>query len=132
MILINNYICGNAMRVNMKEVSQLYHNNFGVAFYWKKDGKVLQNRIQLVFRETGFYLTPYQLSEFSELIKTCKDMRCESCAMKGRCHKFLLKTPVPEIDLAVNHIEFTEIKDLVEGALFNVALQGYVFNEGRN
>jgi hypothetical protein len=93
MILINNYICGNAMRVNMKEVSQLYHNNFGVAFYWKKDGKVLQNRIQLVFRDTGFYLTPYQLNEFSELINTCKDMRCESCAMKGRCHKFLLKTP---------------------------------------
>ena len=52
--------------------------------------------------------------------------------MKGQCHKFLLKTPVPEIDLAVNYSEFMEIKDLVEGALFNIGLRDYLFNEGQN
>jgi hypothetical protein len=116
----------------MKEVAQLYHNNFGVAFYWKKQGRVIDSRIQLVFRETGFYLTPEQIGEFAELIANCHYLRCEGCSMKGQCHKFLLKTPVHEIDLAVNYSEFMEIKDLVEGALFNIGLRDYLFNEGQN
>lgn len=116
----------------MKEVAQLYHNSFGVAFYWKKQGRVIDSRIQLVFRETGFYLTPEQIGEFSELIANCHNNQCECCSLKGQCHKFLLKTPVPEIDLAVNYSEFMEIKDLVEGALFNIGLRDYLFNEGQN
>ena len=30
----------------MKEIEQVYHNDFGVAFYWKIDGKVYKERIR--------------------------------------------------------------------------------------
>lgn len=112
----------------MKDIAQLYHNGFGVAFYWKKEDNTLKERIQLVFRETGFFLTPAQIKEFSQLINKCKGMQCHGCSMKGHCHKFLLKTPVPEIDLAVNYNEYMEIKDLVEGTLFTLRLHEYVYN----
>lgn len=39
----------------MKQIDTLYANDFGMAFYWKKDSRVLDDKIQLVFKETGFY-----------------------------------------------------------------------------
>ncbi|WP_159801179.1 hypothetical protein [Flavobacterium sp. MK4S-17] len=106
----------------MKEIQQIYHNDFGVAFYWIKDNCVLTERIQVIFRETGFYLSEFQLQEFVAIMQsTCSDITCSGC-----CRKFLLKTPVQEIDLAVSVNELRQIKDLVEGALFHISLNHYL------
>ena len=48
----------------MREIEQLYHNNFGIAFYWKKDNEIITDKIQLVFKETGFYFTVQELNYF--------------------------------------------------------------------
>lgn len=117
----------------MKDIAQVYYNNFGVAFYWRRGGELLTDRVQVVFKETGFYLTEAQLRDFSDVINgSCPDEGCEGCGMKMQCHKFLLKTPIAEIDLAVTFNEYLQIKDLVSGALFNIDLMGYLNDVCKN
>ena len=113
----------------MKEIEQIYFNDFGVAFHWKKEQKVLKNKIQLVFKETGFYLSKEERNYFAETIDaTCYEVNanCDTCEFKRKCHKFLLKTPVQQIDLAVSVNELMQIKDLVEGTLFQIQLKDYL------
>lgn len=117
----------------MKEIEQIYFNEFGVAFHWKKNNKVLTEKIQLVFKETGFYFSYDEVRAFSQIIaNTCDEMGCGSCCHRSRCHKFLLKTPLQEIDLAVTKSELMQIKDLVEGTLFNMDLFDYIHTISRN
>ncbi len=121
-------------RIQMQEIKQIYRNNLGSAFYWKKDNAVLWDKVQLIFRETGFYFTPQEL----QLFKCCIDESylqnncCASCELKNKCHKFLLKTPCSQIDLAVSMEELNAVKDLVEGTLFKIKLEYYLFGEGMN
>lgn len=113
----------------MKEIEQIYHNEFGVAFHWIKNDAVLTERVQLIFKETGFYLEHHELDEFKMLVNaTCAQYNCSDCRYKQACHKMLLKTPVGEVDLAVNQKELYYIKDLVEGTLFNLNLNDYLDN----
>ena len=117
----------------MKEIEQVYHNDFGVAFYWKIDGKVYKERIQLVFKETGFYFTADEIMQFSFLVNDMAEKNgCCECGYRNKCHRFLLKTPVREVDLAVTQDEILNIKDLLEGTLFNIELMSYINNLCRN
>jgi hypothetical protein len=116
----------------MREVEQIYLNKFGMAFHWKKNDVVLREKIQLVFKETGFYFSYREMRDFALIIDETSDEPecCEGC--QKRCHKFLLKTPLQQIDLAVTRSELKQIKDLVEGTLFKMGLYSYLDNEGRN
>lgn len=117
----------------MKEIEQIYHNDFGVAFHWKKNNVLLKERIQLVFKETGFYLSLNEMREFANITgKACLNMGCGECGFRNKCHRFLLKTPFKEIDLAVSGNELLQIKDLIEGALFNMELSQYLDGVCRN
>jgi len=117
----------------MKEVEQIYHNDFGVAFHWKKNDEVLKEKVQIIFKETGFYFTPQQIAEFADIIdETCRENSCGSCCHRAHCHKFLLKTPLNQIDLAVNKTELMQIKDLVEGTIFNINLLDYLGSVCKN
>jgi hypothetical protein len=118
----------------MKTIKQLYYNDSGTSFYWKKENKVLMDRIQLVFRETGFYFTQQELFVFKNCIEESwiQNQCCEDCELKNQCHKFLLKTPCSQIDLAVSMAELHDIKDLVEGTLFKIDLDDYLYGLGMN
>lgn len=115
-------------------MEQIYVNDFGMAFFWKEQQTVISEKVQLVFKETGFYFSIGELHHFMVLIEdSCRrNHACEGCAMTHQCHKFLLKTPVSQIDLAVSHKELSGIKDLVEGTLFKIGLYEYIFGLGRN
>ena len=111
----------------MKEIEQLYFNDFGVAFFWKKRGVVLKDKVQLVFKETGFYLSGDEVQQFSCIIDdTVAETGCAGCQRRNSCHKFLLKTPLSQVDLAVTRTELQQIKDLVQGALFHAQLFDYL------
>ena len=111
----------------MKEIEQIYFNDFGVAFHWKKEKQVLKSKVQLVFKETGFYLSKEELSVFANNINaTCNEMHCNGCQFQRKCHKFLLRTPLEQIDLAVSMDELLQIKDLVEGTIFQIKLKDYL------
>jgi hypothetical protein len=118
----------------MKDIEQIYYNSFGVSFYWKKENKTILDKVQLVFRETGFYLSIAELNQFCDLIEASliENSCCESCQLKNSCHKFLLKTPLSQVDLAVSMKEIKSIKDLIEGTLFRIDLDEYVYGSGLN
>jgi hypothetical protein len=118
----------------MRQIEQIYVNETGMAFFWKHEETIISDKVQLVFKETGFYFSVQELEQFMVLIAdSCmRNKSCESCTIKNKCHKFLLKTPVSQIDLAVSMPELEGIRDLVEGALFKVSLHEYIFGAGRN
>lgn len=111
----------------MKEISHLYQNDFGVAFYWVKEEQVLSEKVQLVFKETGFYLSDGQLESFRKKIQmACNSLKCSDCELRGQCHKYLLETPFQGLELPVSQVEMLQLKDLVCGTLFQIGLFGYL------
>jgi hypothetical protein len=118
----------------MQEIKQIYHNNLGTAFYWRKDNGIVLDKVQLVFREMGFYFTQQELQLFKRCIEDSyiQNKCCDDCELKNKCHKFLLKTPCSQIDLAVSMEELDAVKDLVEGTLFKINLDDYLYGEGMN
>lgn len=118
----------------MKEIKQIYYNDTGTSFYWKKENEVFLDKVQLIFRETGFYFTKEELEQFKHCIEDSYSQNkcCDTCALKNKCYKFLLKTPCSQIDLAVSMDELTALKDLVEGTLFKINLDDYLYGEGMN
>ncbi len=118
----------------MKQIAQLYGNDFGMSFYWTKDDNIIRQKVQLVFKETGFYFSVEELKVFIDLIKesASKNSCCKDCEMKSRCHKFLLKTPCVQVDLAVSMNELNAIEDLVKGTLFKINMHEFLNGEGRN
>ncbi len=118
----------------MKEIKQIYYNRFGTSFYWKKDNEVYLNKIQFIFRDTGFYFNRQEIELFQNCIKESYRLNesCEDCELKNKCTKFLLKTPCFQIDLAVSIEELSEINDLVEGTIFKINLDDYINGVGMN
>ena len=117
----------------MNQIAPLYINDHGTSFYWKVDGELRTDKVQMVFKDTGFHFDLAELEAFANLIDdSCRKNECNGCSMRNRCMKFLLRTPVPQIDLAVSPDELGGIKDLVQGTLFRIRLAHYVFGEGRN
>lgn len=118
----------------MSAITPIYSNESGIAFYWNYSEHQKSTKVQLIFRDTGFYFTNQELEEFKAFItQTCeKTNSCASCINRKKCEKFLLKTPVSQIDLAVNFQELEGIQDLVCGTLFKLELIRFVNNCGRN
>lgn len=118
----------------MEDVNVIYHNNFGIAFKWKESiVKIKTDRIQLVFKDMGFYLTEKEVREFSENIRIAQPYKaCSNCENPGNCRTILLKTPLKKMDFVVNKQELNEICDLVEGTLFHLQIESYLKDLGRN
>ncbi|NMH27719.1 hypothetical protein [Flavobacterium silvaticum] len=119
----------------MSQIAPLYHNDLGISFFWCEKSEVISSKIQLVFKETGFYFNREELDEFVSLIDdACKRSAsaCQCCKMRAQCEKFLLKTPISQIDLAVTNYELKGIRDLVNGTIFKLELHRLVNDEGRN
>ncbi|MDG2432888.1 hypothetical protein [Flavobacterium sp.] len=118
----------------MKAVKPIYHNESGTSFFWKKENDIVTDKVQLIFRETGFYFSRPELKQFKNCIDESyrSNHSCDNCDLKNSCHKFLLRTPCSQIDLAVTMNELTAVKDLVEGTLFNISMIDYLHGEGMN
>ncbi|WP_394748191.1 hypothetical protein [Spongiimicrobium salis] len=108
----------------MNDIVTLYHNAFGVAFYWKRNEVPLTKRIQIIFRDTGLLITPRELNIFAQLILQARKegTACENCPMNENCRSWLVNTPAAQITLAMNAKELDAIEDLVEGTLFQLGL----------
>ncbi len=115
----------------MDSIAPLYINDIGIVFYWKRDGTLLSHRMQLVFRDTGFYLTEEELVSFGTHIRHAVRKGCNGCPA-GCEQKRLLTTPYPQIELAVSTLELQLLEDLVEGTLFRLRLLDFVKGVGRN
>ena len=110
------------------DIYPIYYNNFGIAFKWKRAmGGRGFNKIQVVFRDMGLYLTLDDLKLFEKQIlhsKQCKS--CEKCKKDGVARHILLRTPSDKIDIAVSSDELNDIDDLIRGTLFQLHLDEYI------
>lgn len=118
----------------MATLCEIYVNELGISFYWNQLGEMYSDKIQLVFKETGFNLTLAELEYFSKLIIESKSkiQCCSDCKVNTNCSRFLLQTPAKQIDLAVSVTELEGIQDLVDGTIFKIKLKNYVHGISRN
>ncbi|MGX7667644.1 hypothetical protein [Flavobacterium pedocola] len=117
----------------MQQLQEIYQNDLGIAFFWCTKDKILQEKIQLVFKETGFYLSTADLMKFAkELDMTCSKICCTDCELRNNCQRYLLRTPFDGLELAVSSDEALLIKDLVEGTLFQLQLNTYLNDSCKN
>lgn len=106
----------------MEEIQILYHNNFGISFKWKRNlGKDI-HKIQLVFRETGLFLTYEELIQFKNQVKQALLNRkiCDSCKSKTNCRSGLLETPFSQVTFAMSLDDLKSLEHLIEGTLFQL------------
>ncbi len=108
----------------MDEVHTIYYNSFGIVFKWKRCPSKDLDKVQLVFRETGLYLTLKELIQFSKFIEKAlsKPLLCEDCKKSKSCASILLETPIPQVSFVMTHNELLEIQDLIKGTLFQFSL----------
>ncbi|WP_452598644.1 DUF6686 family protein [Pontimicrobium sp. MEBiC01747] len=110
------------------EITKIYHNAFGIAFQWKHTSSK-QGKIQIVFRNMGFYLTPNEIRAFYKHVTEAQEPKnCSCCSVECNARTILLRTPSTKIDLAVNKQELADVHDLIKGTLFQLDLNNYLNN----
>ncbi|WP_459210122.1 hypothetical protein [Aquimarina rhabdastrellae] len=113
----------------MSAIDKIYANDFGISFYWRKKDKDTKDKIQLIFRDTGFLLTVNELKDFAKSCAyTMTSIQCSNCQHIDTCRSLLLRTPSEKIDLAVNRTELYQINELIKGTIFNVELKYWLNN----
>ncbi|MEL6809732.1 MAG: hypothetical protein AAFP76_00165 [Bacteroidota bacterium] len=118
---------------SMKEIDPIYKNEIGLGFYWRRSGTSLKDKIQIIFRDTGFYLSHLEISEFyQQTIEALSRPRCTSCKTQECCRSILLRTPFSQVDLAVSTVELEGMEDLLSGILFHLNLRQYLNGLGLN
>ncbi len=115
---------------DMSNINPLYHNAFGVAFQWKRCPTKKMYKVQLVFRDTGLQLSLEELRQFSKTITAtiANAPLCEHCGQDETCRGLLLETPIHQVSFAMSLKELKAIKELVEGTLFQLALDNLLKN----
>lgn len=108
----------------MEEIHTIYYNSFGIVFKWKRCASKDINKIQVIFRDTGLYLTGKELTDFSKLIDTAlsKPLLCKDCKKNKSCKSILLETPIPQVSFVMTHHELLDMQDLINGTLFQFGL----------
>ncbi|WP_298756161.1 hypothetical protein [uncultured Psychroserpens sp.] len=109
----------------MNDINTLYYNDFGIAFQWKRCAAKDFKKVQLVFRNTGFFLTEAELIQFHKNVKRSLDSQqlCSDCKHNGTCRSLLLQTPANQISLAMSLIELQDAQDLIKGTIAQLELE---------
>jgi hypothetical protein len=111
----------------MDDVEIIHHNRLGIAFRWKNTHlNIDPNRIQLVFKDMGFYLLREEIIQFSSNIKLAEKRSCSNCKNPENCRNILLRSPLQKMDFAVSSEELEQISELIEGTLFRLNLFQYL------
>lgn len=114
----------------MEDIIPIYHNNFGVAFQWKRNVAKDIFKIQLVFKDTGLLLTKSEVEKFSQnVLSTIESTHlCDTCTKNEECKAHIVQTPAPQISLAMNYEEIRSLNDLLDGTLFQLELDNLIYN----
>ena len=112
----------------MEDIIPIYHNEFGVAFQWKRNLAKNIFKIQLVFKDTGFLLSKKEVELFSQNVLTTIESvsLCANCTRKEECKAHIIQTPASQISLAMNYREIRALNDLLDGTLFHLELDNLI------
>lgn len=108
----------------MEDINTIYFNNYGIAFQWKRCAAKDLKKIQIVFRNTGLFLTETELIKFSKNIEETLESSClcNDCKKSGNCKLFLLQAPNPQASFSMSQAELKNMQDLLSGTLFQLGL----------
>ena len=109
----------------MNDINTLYYNDYGIAFQWKRCAAKDFKKVQLVFRNTGFFLTEEELIVFYKQVEDSLNTQglCPECRHNESCKSLLLQTPASQISLAMSLIELKNVKDLLRGTMAHLELE---------
>lgn len=116
----------------MDDINTIYYNDFGIAFQWKRSAGKDFRKIQLVFRDTGLFVTQQELIHFSFNVQQTLDNPsvCNDCHTYEYCQKMhLVQTPFGQITFAMTYIELEKTIDLIEGTIFQLRLDRMLENQ---
>ncbi|MGY0391119.1 hypothetical protein ACW5R3_01000 [Bizionia sp. KMM 8389] len=116
------------------DIYKIYHNSFGIAFQWIDiESKKKRKKVQLVFRDMGFYLSVTEIRDFYNCIaSTKKTGTCNCCSQDCDKRSIMLATPSSKVGIAVNEQELLQLEDLIKGTLFQLDLEQYLNQVCRN
>ena len=108
----------------MEDITKIYSNSIGISFHWKNTSEKNTKKIQVVFKDTGLFLTVVEIRNFSYLINEAitRTKACGNCPYNSSCKSILLETPIKQVNLAVNYTELMNIEELIKGTIFNIEL----------
>ncbi|MDO5969279.1 hypothetical protein Q4Q35_05615 [Flavivirga aquimarina] len=108
----------------MEDINTIYHNDFGIAFQWKRCAAKDFNKVQLVFKNTGLFLNQEELLLFFKNIKQALNRMhlYNDCPENKTYELFLLEAPNPQISFAMCYHELHGIHDLVKRTIFQLGL----------
>lgn len=111
-----------------QDIYKIYHNNFGISFKWiNPQTEKVKGKVQLIFRDMGFYLTHSEIKQFYNCVCAAKNTEpCSCCQSNIDSKNIMLKTPSNKIDIAVNEKELSQVEDLIKGTLFQLDLEYYL------
>lgn len=115
----------------MKEdISTLYHNDFGMSFKWVDDLNNNDNNIRIIFRLACLYVSITQikslLCEVNSTLNKAETSYCNDCELNSSCKSLLMHIPNSDVSFAMSHIEMEQMKELLEGTLFQIELQNFL------
>lgn len=112
------------MTQNRDDIEIISHNPFGIAFYWKTENTTNKEKIQLVFKDTGLLFSCTQIKLFYDcIIQSLLISSCTSCSES----KFLVQTPISELNFALDIQEISALEDLLKHVQFSVELDHLLF-----
>ncbi|GAA3776332.1 hypothetical protein GCM10022271_05590 [Corallibacter vietnamensis] len=115
------------------DIYKIYHNSFGISFQWMhSESKKRHKKIQIVFRNMGFYLSKNEIKEFYNCIYHAKQSQPCSCCKDCDSRNILVRTPSDKVDIALNTEELTQVEDLIKGTLFQLDLDNYLHSLCKN
>lgn len=107
----------------MEEIDIIHKTDFGISFFWK----LKKDKLQVIFRDMGFYLSLEELKTFQKnVIEAVEQGCCSQCQTPKDCKSILLKTPSSKIELAVSKAELNKINTLLGATLFRLELKQYL------
>lgn len=106
----------------MSDIDRLYHNDFGISFFWKSKLNSKNSIVEVIFREAGLSLHSGDIKTMYDKVKSIVDKPslCEDCQKNEKCKPFLLEVPNAMVSFAMSYQEMKEMSDLLRGTLFHL------------
>ncbi|WP_236778415.1 hypothetical protein [Pseudalgibacter alginicilyticus] len=111
----------------MDDINTIYYNDFGIVFQWKRCAARDLSKVQLIFKDTGLFLSKEELLKFRKNIKsTFNNPNAYLCEQNSKFKSVLLQAPNRQTSFIMTLAELKNISDLVEGTIFQLGLNRFL------
>lgn len=116
----------------MEDITVIYKNDFGIAFWWKRCAVENYKKINFVFNNMALHLTEVEVIVFAKHIETALNRLINTCCSDSSETLMFLETPTPQISFTMIYEDLLLIQNLVEGALSELGLDSIIENNWTN